>query len=504
MSTSDSRPASSSLNLANLLRDAMTAPTATPPVNTVNTTTKITYKPNIMKPATSADLSILDLISDSDNSSIEIYKMYRHKNYLPHNQRISNIAWRIQNRKMVSKDVSTAPKPKQRAHSISKPTPSFKKSTFNDPNLDDFDYVAHIRRISQEEFIQANPGASSEPGAPPVPSIKNELSSLLDQAPLSHALAKSHSTGSQPSQPPSNNQFLSSYITSLESTLSNNYPSDITSEYLHSSTSKVPASDARSPSSVSGVKKVLQCINCHTKTTPLWRKSNNGDLLCNACGLFYKLHGILRPLNNNKTSTDRAPQNNTANPANRMNNLAPGYQNRSNGRNNNDMMNLDSFLEISNTSTTNTTNTTNTTTSNTINTEYTSPSAFSMGPSGILNTTVNNIDEIDKLLNLNLFQSDSFQVENNGNHQSQPPQNSHNMRQNQQLNNHSQGAANNQLNELNQLFNSNDNTGIAPGMDGVNDEILFGDPISAYTPGTGNNGDPSWNWLDFSPAATNS
>lgn len=37
------------------------------------------------------------------------------------------------------------------------------------------------------------------------------------------------------------------------------------------------------------------CTNCLTTSTPLWRKTAEGRLLCNACGLFYKLHGVVRP-----------------------------------------------------------------------------------------------------------------------------------------------------------------------------------------------------------------
>ncbi|KAJ3720627.1 hypothetical protein FB446DRAFT_789356 [Lentinula raphanica] len=39
-----------------------------------------------------------------------------------------------------------------------------------------------------------------------------------------------------------------------------------------------------------------ECSNCSTSTTPLWRKTDEGKLLCNACGLYVKLHGHNRPV----------------------------------------------------------------------------------------------------------------------------------------------------------------------------------------------------------------
>lgn len=39
-----------------------------------------------------------------------------------------------------------------------------------------------------------------------------------------------------------------------------------------------------------------QCTNCLTTETPLWRKSVDGLTICNACGLYYKLHGVNRPI----------------------------------------------------------------------------------------------------------------------------------------------------------------------------------------------------------------
>ncbi|THV00280.1 glucocorticoid receptor-like (DNA-binding domain) [Dendrothele bispora CBS 962.96] len=39
-----------------------------------------------------------------------------------------------------------------------------------------------------------------------------------------------------------------------------------------------------------------RCHNCQTTTTPLWRKDDEGNFLCNACGLYHKLHGYARPV----------------------------------------------------------------------------------------------------------------------------------------------------------------------------------------------------------------
>ncbi|KAL1922781.1 uncharacterized protein VTP21DRAFT_9157 [Calcarisporiella thermophila] len=38
------------------------------------------------------------------------------------------------------------------------------------------------------------------------------------------------------------------------------------------------------------------CANCSTTTTPLWRRDDAGNTICNACGLYYKLHNKTRPL----------------------------------------------------------------------------------------------------------------------------------------------------------------------------------------------------------------
>ncbi|KAI5172311.1 hypothetical protein NEFER03_1425 [Nematocida sp. LUAm3] len=40
----------------------------------------------------------------------------------------------------------------------------------------------------------------------------------------------------------------------------------------------------------------ITCENCKTSITPLWRRSESGNYLCNACGLYLKIHKKSRPV----------------------------------------------------------------------------------------------------------------------------------------------------------------------------------------------------------------
>ncbi|KAH9392793.1 Transcription factor GATA-4 [Tyrophagus putrescentiae] len=44
----------------------------------------------------------------------------------------------------------------------------------------------------------------------------------------------------------------------------------------------------------------LSCVNCSTKITSMWRRTPEGESICNACGLYYRLNGVKRPVSMRK------------------------------------------------------------------------------------------------------------------------------------------------------------------------------------------------------------
>ncbi|AET38286.1 nitrogen-responsive transcriptional regulator GLN3 Ecym_2569 [Eremothecium cymbalariae DBVPG len=97
----------------------------------------------------------------------------------------------------------------------------------------------------------------------------------------------------------STNQTEDGHIPLSSQTVTNSVRKNQVTRQL-SSSSLTSYRKGASANNISGTKvpakPQVQCFNCKTYKTPLWRRDPQGNTLCNACGLFQKLHGTMRPL----------------------------------------------------------------------------------------------------------------------------------------------------------------------------------------------------------------
>jgi transcription elongation factor Elf1 len=57
---------------------------------------------------------------------------------------------------------------------------------------------------------------------------------------------------------------------------------------------------------------VSRCSNCNTAKTVAWRRDQDGKLVCNACGLYYRLHRTNRPVHMRKDFIQQRSRRKTA------------------------------------------------------------------------------------------------------------------------------------------------------------------------------------------------
>jgi transcription elongation factor Elf1 len=67
----------------------------------------------------------------------------------------------------------------------------------------------------------------------------------------------------------------------------------------------------------------LECANCSTVSTTLWRRNNEGDPVCNACGLYYKLHNVNRPITMKKEGIQTRKRKQKSSSSSSTNNNTP-------------------------------------------------------------------------------------------------------------------------------------------------------------------------------------
>lgn len=164
----------------------------------------------------------------------------------------------------------------------------------------DFDIMSEIKRLNREsESIEFTKLASDDKIV--------RKKSPTDSSNSSHSsnLSTSSSSKFKPISPPNTAPSTiapKSLISSNSSSTSvqtppssSNLPNKIQIEARQSAAKSTSLLSSSAP--VSNVQKTLtKCNNCGTTKTPLWRKDPSGNILCNACGLFLKLHGTMRPL----------------------------------------------------------------------------------------------------------------------------------------------------------------------------------------------------------------
>ncbi|XP_060518514.1 transcription factor GATA-4-like isoform X2 [Cylas formicarius] len=61
-----------------------------------------------------------------------------------------------------------------------------------------------------------------------------------------------------------------------------------------------PVRPSKKPQATGNRRNGVICANCKTNNTTLWRRNNQGEPVCNACGLYFKLHGVNRPISMKK------------------------------------------------------------------------------------------------------------------------------------------------------------------------------------------------------------
>ncbi|XP_031623196.1 putative uncharacterized protein DDB_G0286901 [Contarinia nasturtii] len=134
----------------------------------------------------------------------------------------------------------------------------------------------------------------------PIPSALNISRNINDQ-PISlvkHEGSKSSSSGRRKQSCPSkastdksnDNDVLANIKKPMNESKMDLSNAKVWANNVETKPKSAPIENNQSPN-----QKDMSCTNCGTLTTTIWRRNVRGEMVCNACGLYFKLHGVNRP-----------------------------------------------------------------------------------------------------------------------------------------------------------------------------------------------------------------
>ncbi len=151
-----------------------------------------------------------------------------------------------------------------------------------------------LQQISSSEADIANIIQTYETGVQASNTVKETEKSITDCVPVSANFIQIHSNPSTsgPKHVCHNCQVTSTPF--WRKATDGHYYCNACGLYLRTHQTQRPTSLSQNRESRRNKQRPEMCANCGVKETPMWRKCGDGATVCNACGLYWKLHGCHR------------------------------------------------------------------------------------------------------------------------------------------------------------------------------------------------------------------
>ncbi|KAJ3158977.1 hypothetical protein HDU86_002146 [Geranomyces michiganensis] len=213
------------------------------------------------------------------------------KHALPDGQRLENLSWRLMHRQLAKSAQPWAIQPHHQDHGLQQTLLNieFSARTLFDSHSNDDHNVSDIQKAQR---ICGSPAF-----APPT---ENEASLSFSSHPLGLHADHSYAVAVSDIFP-----VPESVVQTPDSLLSQSCPTEPRSADSVQHISQPAKPSTRRASHTPAHDTPPECNNCGTEKTPLWRRDPNGQPICNACGLFFKLHGVPRPISLKKNVVRR-------------------------------------------------------------------------------------------------------------------------------------------------------------------------------------------------------